>query len=99
MYLVTNTWKLQAIFTCAYICFSEKSYNQKTKLALKDPPPHLCCKLFFFETKKNNENTKTYLAYSLITPEYLKALRLEYYVLGTTGLKLNPSESKFLFKP
>lgn len=26
------------------------------------------------------------MAFSLLTPEYFKALRLQYYVLGTTGL-------------
>lgn len=36
--------------------------------------------------KKKKKRKTDYLAFSLLTPEYFKALRLEYYVLGTTGL-------------
>lgn len=47
----------------------------------------MCCNsIIQFKKKKERERKTDYLAFSLLTPEYFKALRLEYYVLGTTGL-------------
>lgn len=49
----------------------------------------MCCNSIIQVKKKKKSKTKRktdYLAFSLLTPEYFKALRLQYYVLGTTGL-------------
>lgn len=49
----------------------------------------MCCNsiiLFKKQNEQRNKTGETYLAFSLLSPEYYKALRFNYFILGTTGL-------------